>query len=86
MYTETGFGIIGAGAYEPVREAGAAFRSALKSASTALARTDTQPMPSFGKARLYAISDDGVFTAEIDENRVVMDKAHPLHAALMAGH
>jgi hypothetical protein len=77
MYFSNGGGLIGAGEYEQVREVVFETLSEVKKYVTVLERADAYPLPDSGRTRFYAVTDQGVLTAEASED-LLGDENHEL--------
>ena len=84
LYLSTGGGVIGAGAYVPVRVAAEAFVAAAEQHLDAFEPTFDAPPPPLGRVRFYARTFDGTFTAEAGE-RELADAEHPLAPLYASG-
>lgn len=84
LYLSTGGGVIGAGAYVPVRLAAEAFVAAAEEHLDAFEPALDVPPPSLGRVRFYARTFDGTVTAEAGE-RELADAEHPLAPLYAAG-
>ncbi len=67
LYFSNGGGLIGAGEYEQVREVVFETLSEAERHVSRLERTDSFPLPEKGRTRFYAVTIDGVLTAEAAE-------------------
>ncbi len=74
MYFSHGGGLIGAGEYEPVREVVFETLSAVGRSLESLDHTDAFPLPDPGRTRFYAVTDNGVLTAEASEESLGNDE------------
>lgn len=77
MYFSNGGGLIGVGEYEQVREVVLETLSELGNYSSNLEKTETFPLPDFGRTRFYAVTDQGVLTADA-ANDVLGNEKHEL--------
>jgi hypothetical protein len=77
MYFSNGGGLIGVGEYEQVREVVLETLSELGKYLSNLENTEAFPLPEIGRTRFYAVTDQGVLTAEAAEN-VLGNEKHEL--------
>lgn len=76
LYFSNGGGVIGAGEHAPVREAGGGFLQAASGLAAEMTPADEHPVPAEGRVRFYMVMEDGVRTAEADQD----DLGHQRHA------
>ena len=84
-YTSTGGGFIGGGNHASVAEASKTFVQKAGAQLATMASTTEFPLPQAGRVRFYALTLDGVFTVEADENDLGYGR-HPLSPLFHAGH
>jgi len=77
MYFSNGGGLIGVGEYQQVREVVLETLSDLGKYFSSLENTETFPLPDLGRTRFYAVTDQGVLTAEAAED-VLGNEKHEL--------
>lgn len=85
LYVSSGFGVIGGGEHENVREANAKFIQTANQLYQHLEPCESYPIPEAGRTRFYVFTDSGILTAEAPEDDLGDDR-HPLSSLFHAGH
>ena len=71
LYTNSGGGVIGAGARENVRKASQSFLASADVHLGIMSQADTFPFPDSGRISFYCRTFSGVFTGEADQKELV---------------
>ncbi|MDP6633698.1 MAG: ribosomal protein L7/L12 [Phycisphaerae bacterium] len=91
LYFSNGGGIVGAGEYEPVRQASKTFIKFSQGFVTQAALTEAFPLPQKGNVRVYLVTGGGVYTFKASEDDLgggrhacsaLFHKGHELIAAI----
>ena len=85
LYVSSGFGVIGGGDHENVREANAKFIQTANQLHQHLEPCESYPIPEAGRTRFYVFTDSGILTAGARDDDLD-DERHPLSSLFIAGH
>ncbi len=84
LYLGTGGGISGGGEEESVRMKGEEFIQVGETFLKKFNKTKNYPLPDADRARFYALTYDGILTAQ--DNKNMGDESHPFYPLLRCGH
>jgi tetratricopeptide (TPR) repeat protein len=85
LYVSSGFGVIGGGEHENIREANTKFIQTANQSHQHLEPCESYPIPEAGRTHFYVFTDSGMLTAGAPDDDL-HDERHPLSSLFIAGH